>query len=495
MNERRADPVRFFVPSSAGQREFLSALTSGNEVVLRSGNQAGKTYVGGVASVALLRGLREVAGIRLPMLQSPCVGAVLVKSYKQGYESAIQALLGVLGDVPHHVDYANPTTVRAIYVKPDASRSNNWREWSRILVLVAGGESPAGMRLDFCWGDEPPEETLWRELRARGRANRPYVRFITFTPLERQDWLWLKREFGPECRKPGGHEGRFEIVMNVYDNAALSGAHLRALEKNYARDPLKEARLRGEYVNTTGLCPFDAEGLRRWESACAPGARWATDNRVEVWKSPEKGHPYMVLADPSAGIFDGTGLHDPAGVWVVDRFTKELVARYNGYIPPTNLGRMCRALAEEYNEALLVWERNSGYGVSFYEAIGDYGNVYVDYGVDRRSVALSQRLGWATTQSTRGLIIGALQKAVLEDGLVVRSLDVIESLRDVILDPNNRIQAAPGCHDEDMILGGLAAHLLSWMPVYPETETTDERFRRTFGIAGARDVPDVAWSV
>lgn len=493
LEERKADPLRFFRCSSDGQRKFLLSIGGPNIVHLRAGNQAGKTYIGAVAAVAMLRGVREVDGARMPLIQTPAVGAVLVKSYKQGYESAIQAVRDVLGKHPHHLDYANPTTVRAIYVKPDSSRSDEWRDWSRLLVLTRDGESPAGMRLDFVWADEPPDEAVWRELLARGRANRPFIRFITETPLDRLEWLWLKREFGPECLRDGGHEGKYEIRMNVYDNRALSHAHISALEKAYAKDPLREARLRGEYVDTTGLCPFDADGLRRWESRCEPGVAWGSDRRVEVWRGPEKGHPYFVLADPSAGIFDGTGLHDPAGVWVVDRFTKELVARYNGYMPPFELGRLCRRLGTEYNEAMLVWERNSGYGVSFYEALGDYGNLYVDFGVDRTRTALSQRLGWATTATSRGLIIGALQKAVIEDGLVVRSLDVVESLRDVILDPNNKIQAAPGCHDEDMILGGLAAHLLSWLPAQPVDETNDEKFRRMTGTSDPRFEPEVAW--
>ncbi len=118
-----------------------------------------------------------------------------------------------------------------------------------------------------------------------------------------------------------------------------------------------------------------------------------------------------------------------------------------------------------YKNALGCWERNGGYGEAFYLGLGGYGNVYVEYHEDTRNMPLSERVGWLTTATTRGTIISALQKAILEDGLLVESREAVESLQEVIVDKNNKIIAGAGSHDEDMIVLGLCCHLLETLPL------------------------------
>ena len=109
---------------------------------------------------------------------------------------------------------------------------------------------------------------------------------------------------------------------------------------------------------------------------------------------------------------------------------------------------------------------DSGYGEAFYLGVGTYGNIYVEHHRDSRSLPLSERLGWLTTATTRGTVIGALQKAIVQDGLLLYSATAVESLKDVVIDKNGRSEAKAGSHDEDMIVLGLAAHLMETMPVW-----------------------------
>lgn len=488
INRILADPIAAFRFSSKAQRRFAESFHTFREVYLRAGNQAGKTHVAAFYFVALMRGVKELDGVPLPLVGTPVTGLVLAHGRAMAIESIIKALLGAIGSHPHHIQRAG-SAVDAIWVRPDSSRSDNWHDWSVIRVFVEEGQSVEGMRLDFVWADEPPKWDLWTSLRMRGRKNRPFLRAITATPLDKRRWKPLKEDF-KGCEWPHGRAGKVELRLSVYDNKALSHEHLRQVEHD-ADGLLKEAKLQGEYVDTTGANPFDKKGLKRWRERCVPGTthEGVTPGgylyRYETWEEPKHGQGYLVVADPSAGIEDEGHEHDPAGIVVVSRVQPyTVVARYNGYVASRDLGWLAAKLAVEYNRALLVWERNSGYGESFFHGIGGYGNVYVEHHHDARGLPLSQRIGWTTTATTRGTLIGALQKAILQDGLLVLSVDAVDSLENVTLKRDGlRPEAGAGSHDEDMIILGLACHLLETMPFYaPPEEKGSVRLAKSMGL-------------
>ena len=460
---------------------------------MRSGNQAGKTTIGAFCGVAMARGCAELDGVPLPMLGTPNVGVVLAKGRAMAKESVIRKYLEAIGSWPHHIE-RNGNSIEALWVKPNRSKSSDWHDWSCIRIFVEKGQSVAGMRVDWVHADEPPDWEMWLELRMRGKANRYYVRFITFTPIDKRDWKPVREDF-KGCAWPKGKDGKVELVMSVFDNKALGEEHRRALEQD-TKGLLQKAKLFGEYVDTTGANPFDSEGLKRWLERCEEPAErhlWMTGRGRSAewheWYAPVAGVSYMVIADPSQGIEDEAHEHDPGGIVVVERSVvsgpvPRVVARYNGYIQAHELGRLSRHMAERWNHALVVWERNSGYGEAFYLGLGDYGNIYIEHHLDARGLPLSQRLGWTTTATTRGTIIGALQKAILQDGLHVPSLEAVESLSEVVVDRNNRIEAGAGAHDEDMIVLGLACHLLETYAVWESkpVQTAGEKVAERLGL-------------
>ena len=500
LEDARRDPLKWFRYSSEAQGDLVRWVVNGVEVYLRAGNQAGKTTIAAYLAVALARGAGWLDGIQLTVLETPNVGAVLGKSYKQMQESSIKALRQAIGDWPHKLEMGSQGTVIAIRVKPETSRSEDWKTWSRILILPQDGEKPVGLRLDWAWADEPPKEDYWHELRARGRANRPFLRFITMTPEDRAEWAWLEREFAG-CQKPG-RNGRIELRLSVFDNKALGTAHLKELEQAWRNDPLLKARLYGEYVDMVGQCPFDTEGMARWEALCrAPERTEVVDmgdghppHRVEVWFEPELGESYFVLADPSAGIKDEKREHDPAGVIVVARGSRRLCARWNDYTPAFRVGQLSRKLAERYNDALVVWERNSGYGEPFYMGLGGYGNVYMEHHQDSRRLSFYDRLGWATTATSRGAIVGALQKAVLQDGLVMLSGEALSSMRGFVMQRTGKVEAGSGRHDEDVILLGLACYLLETMPFYKVEQSGSDVMEGPGGLFYSPAVRETEWA-
>ena len=473
------DPIAAFRFSSEAQRRFAKSFHTHREVYLRAGNQAGKTHVAAHYFVALMRGVKKLDGVDMPLLGTPVNGLVLAQGREMAKESVIRSVMKAIGTHPFHEERA-ANSITAIWVKPDNSKSDDWREWSVMRFFVEDGQSVEGMRLDFAWADEPPKWFLWTRLRTRAKANRPFLRAITATPIDILTWKPLRDDY-QGCAWPDGKAGKVEIRLSVYDNKALSREHIRMVEED-AKGPYKDAILLGEYVNAAGANPFDVLGLRRWLEQCEKGelvegvSPGGTTYAYEKWEDAKTDDAYFVIADPSAGIEDEQHEHDPAGIVVVSRVKPYLVvARYNGYMASHDLGWLSAKLAQQYNRALLVWERNSGYGESFFHGIGNYGNVYVEYHHDARGLPLSQRIGWTTTATSRGTIIGALQTAIVEDGLVVRSADAVESLMAVVLKKDGlRAEAKAGAHDEDMIILGLAAHLLETLPYRQPTRNTTE---------------------
>lgn len=492
-----ADPIAAFRFKSEAQRNATRALSTFREVYIRSGNRAGKTHWGAHAGVALARGCPELDGVPLPVLGSPTSGVVLAKGRAMAKESVIKAYRQAVGRWPHHLE-KNGNNIEAIWVKPNRSSSDEWADWSCIRFFVDSGQSVEGMRLDWVHADEPPDWPMWESLRTRGKANRPFIRFITATPLDKREWMPLREDYRG-CEWPKGKNGKVEIRLSVFDNKALGPEDIAAMEED-TKGPLQKAKLYGEYVDLTGSNPFDAEGLERWAGRCLEPTRidrWATSGgkvvEIEWWGDVQPGEQYLVVADPSSGAEDEAHENDPCESVVVSRGVKgrpAVVARYNGYIPAYELGRLSTHLAKQANGAMLVWERNSGYGEAFWLGTGGYGNVYVEQHHDARNMPLSERVGWLTTATTRGTIIGALQRAIIEDGLYVPSVKAVESLKNVVIDRNGRPEAGAHSHDEDMIVLGLACHLLATYPLYvPNTgKTQGERWLEANGLVIDREL-------
>jgi hypothetical protein len=387
-------------------------------------------------------------------------------------------------------------------------------------------KSSIGGRIDWAHADEPPKESTWREIRGRRQRGKPFVRIISATPLEREGWAWLADEFrdcqvyasanitglGEQFGQPKNR--RAEIRSTIYDNEFLTDDDLDAFESDFSTDVFYLARIRGDYVDLAGKCPFNVNALQTvWLPRCQPpeierlsvnaeinteSGRHIVPQSVEIewWDKPEPDESYFIVVDPSTGIADKK--HDPGGIHVWARGGKKLVARYNGYIGAWGLGSIAAILGKRYNNAMVDVEMNAGYGSSTLLAMSQakYYRVMKDRDADKPGV-YNQKLGFRTSSANRGEMIGVLQSAVVEDLLLIRSKAVIDCLLNITVDETGQVRssrAKKGRFDEDMVCAARSAYLFHMMPA-PKPRSEKKKFmERVFGQRMRPDVVRERWA-
>lgn len=114
--------------------------------------------------------------------------------------------------------------------------------------------------------------------------------------------------------------------------------------------------------------------------------------------------------------------------------------------------RQIYCLGMYYNEALVGIEANfSTYPIKELDRLG-YEKQFVRETEDTYTHKKKKSLGFKTTRVTRPLILGALQKIVLEDIYLINDKDTLEEMLTFIRNERGRAEAEDGAHD-DLVMG------------------------------------------
>jgi hypothetical protein len=522
------NPLDYWHASSPQSRCAIELLSEKDEIYCRAANKSGKTTLAAAIVVACLQKRTHLDGIHLPRWKGPVHGLGLVLDYTQQVLSTQDAVLAALGSWPFSPKYKGGSILSSIAVAPiGVDRPES--EWSTFHFLSQENRrSGVGARADIVWADEPPVESIWRELRKAAHAGRRMIRLISATPTIRRQWQWLRDDYG-DC--PRGqielHPDWAEVRWSLQDNSALTELEIEKLLREYGRDrtdaagrprrdPLYEARVFGDYVDASGACPFDLAALHLMLEECRPGelravpitrevdgedgrSRVVTTVEVEFWQGSRAGKSYYIPIDSSAGINDSR--HDPGELHVVEVGSGDLVARFCGYIGGFGLGTLAASLARQYNNATIDPETTGGWGEVVLSGLAEarYGNI----AKTRKELQPGKwhtDLGFKTTLHSRPLMVGAVQSWIEAYAAGIKyaacpSRAVIESLIDTVLDDHDKAVAAPGYHDEPLILRGQSLRKAVRRPSAP-VQTTEkpvpDHNQRIAAIIQGRDEDDYA---
>lgn len=186
---------------------------------------------------------------------------------------------------------------------------------------------------------------------------------------------------------------------------------------------------------------------------------------IWTWAYPVVARNYMVIVDTARG--DGS---DSSAIEVIDIFTAEQVAEYNGDAEPKILAGIAVSMALQYNNALVVIE-NTGLGhetVSFVIETG-YRNIYFTPKGDTMNVSdylqkvfvedLSKMTpGFSTTTKTRPFILSALRSYIHDRNLIIRSKRLHQQLTTFVW-KNGKAAAQSGHNDDLVICYAMAVYL------------------------------------
>jgi hypothetical protein len=174
-----------------------------------------------------------------------------------------------------------------------------------------------------------------------------------------------------------------------------------------------------------------------------------------LWQYPDYTQTYIICADVSRG--DGL---DYSACHVLNAETMEQCAEYKGHIPTKDFGNLLVSIATEYNNGLLIVEREGvgwatlqqiidrGYPNTFYGS-SDLKYVDVEKQITNKYNAEDKKLipGFATTTRTRPIIIDHLSKYFMEKAITIFSRRTYSELK-VFIWENGKAQAAKGYNDD-----------------------------------------------
>jgi hypothetical protein len=188
-----------------------------------------------------------------------------------------------------------------------------------------------------------------------------------------------------------------------------------------------------EWVNTTVKKPIDREGpnLNIW-----------------IWKQPLSEHKYIISADISRG-----DSKDFSTFHIIDIDTGEVVAEYQGKIPPDRYGELLNEYGLKYNKALMCPENNS-YGYATILKLKDlkYPNMYYrnrkgafigDYTPDQ-DISIA---GFTTSGKTRPQILTKLEETIRNKNITIYSSRFYAEMKTFAW-KGNKAQALKGYNDD-----------------------------------------------
>lgn len=186
----------------------------------------------------------------------------------------------------------------------------------------------------------------------------------------------------------------------------------------------------------SGESVFELSAVDTRLAEAPPAVETRRNGALEVWFPPVRGRSYLVAVDPAGGGAEG----DYSAAQVLDLETGLQCAEFAAHVGGLELARAVTELAREYNEAVLVVERNNhGSGVlALAETVCGYGRIYRQ----------GQQAGWLTTSVTRPAVLGRLNAALVEHPELFMSRKLLAECRSFVRQADGSTGAASGTHDD-----------------------------------------------
>ena len=254
--------------------------------------------------------------------------------------------------------------------------------------------------------------------------------------VDESEWTAEERALGLTCAQVGFRRG----VAAGYRGLAV---------QEFAEDAERCFRASGD-------CVFDLESVERRLMEAPEVVGRGRGGALLTWLPAMAGKKYLVSVDTAGGGSAG----DYACVQVVELQSGLQCAELQERIGPRELVAVCCELAMQYNDALVVVERNNhGAAVLAHLEVlrGRRGASRGEEGVRWQVYEQGGQEGWLTTSLTRAAMISRLDSLLVESSWMFASKRLLGECRTFVLGANGRSGAASGAHD-DCVMAMAMAH-------------------------------------
>jgi len=284
---------------------------------------------------------------------------------------------------------------------------------------------------------------------------------ILSTPRGVGNWfhkMWVGAEEGGNPEKKIGKNGFHPIKLPWYLHPDRDQTW-REVEGAKQGNPKKAAQefdcdfiATGDNVIDLGVVTWYKKSKQR-----DPVDIRGIDKGLWQWQFPDYSHAYLVCADVARG--DGSDF-SACHVLDISLETPTQVAEYKGNLGTKDYGNFLVALSTEYNNALLIVEREN-VGWATLQAIIDreYGNLFYS-SADLKYVDVQRQLsnhyntedkklvpGFSTNIKTRPLVIAHLEQFLREKAIDIFSTRTLAEMETFIW-KNGKAQAMEGYNDD-----------------------------------------------
>ena len=224
---------------------------------------------------------------------------------------------------------------------------------------------------------------------------------------------------------------------------------MRAEQGNMA--PQEFAESASECFLLSGESVFDIEKVEKRLKECGGEARAKRGKELEIFLPAKADARYIIGVDSAAGGVNG----DYCCAEVIDKYSGVQCAELHGHFQPMEFANRVVKLAKDYNQALIVAEKN-----------GCGGNVIEHLKLSQYRYLYPNRLdpGLPTTASNRPAMIENMVAIMSTNPETFQSPRLLRECRTFVRKKDGSPSASAGAHDDTVMAMAIALHLRRMSP-------------------------------
>lgn len=197
--------------------------------------------------------------------------------------------------------------------------------------------------------------------------------------------------------------------------------------------------------------------------------REVQDGWLKVFEMPKKDHQYVVGGDTSEGLPKG----DESFAVIRDKWTRSVVATFNGLFEPDDFAHKMQLAGKFYNNALLAPE-NNGHGYTTCNELNKVdSNLYYSYTGEN-----TKKRGFSTTTKTRPIMLDLAEEEVRKQEVEVRDPDIISQMKTFVrAKKTGKPEADGNMLDDGVIAFAITGYVITLNP-YHVKQGNKEKIQR-----------------